>query len=185
MKTQRIYEVLQNKPPGSPWYIPQNTRWAYINKPTFFIVKQNAKIFDTSTYDFYTSFQEKISQYPDHPLLQEPPVQTKQQQIGNILLQGFNKYNSPTYEDQLYILLKDFYGMDYDGFVFEHVITKEKKIALFHTNVLVEYTSDYSPFEERMKDIPIVGAMRIIDGKTYAHKSGLTDEEIVKQFDPL
>jgi hypothetical protein len=36
-----------------------------------------------------------------------------------------------------------------------------------------------------MNNIPIVGAMRMIDGKIYAHKSGLTDEEIVKQFDPL
>jgi hypothetical protein len=185
MKTQRVYEVLENKPSGSPWYIPRNTRWAYIKKPEFVIVKQNAKIFDTSTYDFYKSFQEKISQYPDHPLLQEPPLQTKQQQIGNTLLQGFNKYNTPTYEDQLYILLKDFYGMDYDGFVFEHFVTNEKRVALFHTNVLDPYTSAYSPFEESMNNIPIVGAMRMIDGKIYAHKSGLTDEEIVKQFDPL
>jgi hypothetical protein len=36
-----------------------------------------------------------------------------------------------------------------------------------------------------MKNMPIVGAMRIIDGKAYAHKSGLTDEEMVQQFDPL
>ncbi len=183
MKTQRVYEVLENKPSGSPWYIPRITRWAYVNEPQFVIVKKDAKIFDTSSYDFYKNFQEKINQYSDHPLLQEPPLQTRQQQIGNILLHPYNQYTIPTYEDQLYSLLKDFYGMDYDGFIFIHSITKEKKFALFHTNILQPCPESYDSCKEMM-NTPI-GAMRIINGKAYAHKSGLTDEEIVEKYDPL
>ncbi len=185
MKTQRVYEILENKPQESPWYIPRIVIWNYTVKPDFFILKKDAKIFDTSTQEFYKEFQEKISQYPDHPLLQEPPVQTKQQQIGNTFLKGFNQYTTPNYEDQLYILLKDFFGMDYDGFVCEHFLTKGKKIALFHTNVLEPYTTSYVPTNEMIKDTPCMGAIRIINGQAYAHKSGLTDEEMVQQFRPL